>query len=573
MLTKKADFEHISKQFGIDPAVARVIRNRDVISDEEIDMYLNGTLDNLGDMSLMKDADKALHLIAEAINAGKNIRIVGDYDVDGICSIYILYKGLTALGGIITYDIPDRIGDGYGINDRIVEKAHDEGVNMIITCDNGITAIEQANLAKSLGMDFIVTDHHDVHYEEKDGVREYSVPDALAVVDAWQEDCLYPYKDMCGAGLVYRLMERLFTILGKNVLWEKIKDGLVEIAAIATIADVVKLQGENRVIVKEGLKRIRKTKNVGLRNLIEAKGIDINRFKAVNVAFGIGPCLNASGRLESAMLGLDLLLEEDENKAADLATKIVELNNERRAIQDMVQERAIEEASSREMINDKILVIYVPGAHESVCGLAAGKVRERFYKPTIILTDGADGNLKGSARSIEAYNIFEGLVEVGNLLLKFGGHPAAAGMSLKKENLDAFRKALNDNCNLSDEDMIERVNIDLQLPLGYVSVKLIEDLELLEPCGMGNEKPCFADRNLKILSYSAMGRDGQYARMVLSNEKGHRMTAVCFNDCEGLRKAYDAGEIVSVIFYPEINEYRGTKNLQINVKEYRIEKQ
>ena len=565
--SKRADFAAIGKRFNIDPVIARIIRNRDVCEMKDIDMYLNGTLADLHNPRLMKDMDKAVDIMTKAIADNLKIRIIGDYDIDGISSIYILFKGLTTLGADVDYDIPDRIVDGYGINENLIKKAYDDGRELIITCDNGIAAIDQIDYAKSLGMTVIVTDHHDVQYEEKDGARIYKVPHADAVVDPKQPDCSYPFKCLCGAGIAYKFICEMYDSHGVD---PEFKKELLEMAAFATIGDIVDLLDENRIIVREGLKLIHKTRNIGLNYLIKVCKTEKSEIKAYHIGFILGPCMNASGRLDTAKRALKLLLTSDDDEAFALAADLKELNDERKKLTVDAVERAVEEIDNGPLKDDKILVVYLPECHESIAGIVAGRIREKYYKPTIVLTKSEDG-VKGSARSTEQYNIFEGLMECKEYLTKFGGHPMAAGLSLAEENVEVLRKALNDNCRLTEEDMIEKIWIDVPMPLEYTSYELINQLQLIEPFGKANTKPVLADKNLRVAYVTPLGKEGKYTRLSLVKDNGFKIPAVGFFPPDELMMAEKTGRRISCIYNPEINTFRGNSTIQIQITSYRIE--
>lgn len=564
--SKKADFQALGDRFGIDPVVARIIRNRDVIGDEAVDRYLNGRMEDLYSPHLMKDMDKGVDIISEAISNGDRIRIIGDYDIDGICSIYILFKGMKKLGAAVDYDVPDRIADGYGINENLIKKAYDAGVKVIITCDNGIAAIEQIKYAKTLGMKVVVTDHHDVQYEDVDGVRRYFVPEADAVIDPKQENCEYPFKMLCGAAVAYKFIQCLYEL--RQVDMELLTEFVV-FAAIATIGDIVDLQDENRIIVKSGLSLIKDTDNQGIKALLAINDLQPGGITAYHIGFVIGPCLNASGRLDTAKRAIELFLSDDREVAEKYAGELKALNDERKKITLDATNEAITLVDTTELSDDKVLVVFLPDCHESVAGIVAGRIKEKYYRPTIVLTRGEEG-LKGSARSIEGYNIFEKLMERKELLTKFGGHPMAAGLSLDAANLLELRKQLNENHGMSADDLTQKIWIDVPVPVGYISEKLIEDLKVLAPFGKANEKPVFADKNLTIRQIQSMGKEGNFTKMVLENTRG-MIEAVGFFDSTELKEAYANNKRISCTYYPEVNEFRGNRKLQICVTGYRIE--
>ena len=565
--SKKADFKALGDCFGIDPVVARIIRNREVIGEEAVNRYINGNMEDLYSPHLMKDMDKGVEIIRKSIENGDRIRIIGDYDIDGICSIYILFKGMKKIGAQVDYDVPDRIIDGYGINENLIKKAYDEGVNTIITCDNGIAAIEQIKYAKSLGMKVVITDHHDVQYEDTDDGRVYMIPDADAVVDPKQVDCEYPFKMLCGAAIAYKFIVSLYESLHMDM---DESEEFIVFAAIATIGDIVDLQDENRIIVKTGLTLISYSENPGIKALLAINDLNPEALTAYHIGFVIGPCLNASGRLDTARRAIELFLSDEREIAEKYAGELKALNDERKKITQIATDKAIELVDNTELCKDKVLVVYISDCHESVAGIVAGRIKEKYYRPTIVLTDGEDG-LKGSARSIEGYNIFEKLLECKSLLTKFGGHPMAAGLSLPMENLNKLRMELNTNHGMSADVLIEKIWIDAPMPIDYVSFKLLEDMKVLAPFGKANEKPVFADKNLTIRQIQSLGKEGKFTKMYLVNNAGNGIEAVGFFDSTELKEAYGANRKISCTYYPEINEYRGNRKLQICITGYRIE--
>ena len=564
--TKRADFSGIAARFHISPVTARIIRNRDVEGETAIDRYLNGTLDQLYDPHLMKDMDKAAFLILEKIQAGARIRIVGDYDIDGVCSTYLLYRGLSRCGGHVDYQIPERIRDGYGINESIIRKAKEDGIDTIVTCDNGIAALEQVRLAKELGMTVIVTDHHEVVRAE-DGSQ--ILPEADAVVNPHRDDCPYPFAGICGGVVAYKLVQVLYE---QNRIPEQEWKDMLEFAAIATVGDVMKLQDENRIIVRWGLKQIPHTASAGLRALVEACGLDICNLTAYHIGFVIGPCLNASGRLKTAQLALELLLCEAGTPAAlraeEMAAELKLLNEERKDMTQAGMEQAFEQVDT-ELADDDVLVVYLPDCHESLAGIIAGRVREAYNKPSFVLTKGEDC-VKGSGRSIESYHMYRALCGVQGLLLKFGGHPMAAGFSLKEENVGEFRRRLNEQSTLTREDFIPKIWIDVAMPLEYISEALVNELKSLEPFGQGNEKPQFAQKNLRIRSLRALGRNNNAVRMTVVTEQGRPMEAMVFTEADKFVEEAKNSRSMDVIYYPDINEYNGNRTLQIVVRAYKL---
>lgn len=562
--TKRADFQEMAKCHGISPVTARIIRNRDVVGTESVEKYLKGGLKDLYNPYLLKDMELTVSIIREKVREEKRIRIVGDYDIDGVCSTYLLYRALTEIGAYADYEIPDRIRDGYGINESIIRQAAEDGIDTILTCDNGIAATAQIRLAKELGLTVLITDHHDIMKEE--GVE--ILPPADAIINPKQMACHYPYPEICGGLVAYKLVQALYEAY--SISQEKWLE-MLEFAAIATVGDVMKLQDENRIIVKEGLKRMGKTKSLGLRKLIEKNNLDEDNITAYQIGFVIGPCLNAGGRLHTAKLALSLLLSESEEEADRMALELKDLNDQRKTMTRQGTEEAVEQVEA--LYKDhKVLVVYLPSCHESLAGIIAGRLREQYQKPAFVLTDGEEG-VKGSGRSIETYHMFDALVEVKELLSKFGGHPMAAGLSLKKENVDEFRRLLNENAKLGEEDFIKKIWIDVPMPLEYVNEPLIEELDLLEPFGQGNEKPLFAQKGLSIRSVRVMGKNRNVVKFSLASEKGMPMDGLLFADGDSFLHELSGCRKIDVIYYPAVNEYNGNKSLQIVIKNYKIAKE
>ena len=560
---KKADFKAIAARYGIDQVIARIIRNRDVCTNEEIDMYLGGDISSMHDAHLLKDADKAADIIIDKINHRKHIRIVGDYDIDGVCSVTILLKGLKRAGADVDYTVPDRIADGYGINENLIKKAFDQGIDTILTCDNGIAAYNQVEYAKSLGMTIIVTDHHDIPFKEENGEKVFLESDADAIVNPKQKECKYPFKMLCGATVAYKIIEIIYERLNLNP--EDLNE-YRQLAAIATIGDVVDLEDENRILVKFGLSTLKNTKNTGIRALADACQIDIASLSSYHIGFVIGPCLNAGGRLETARHAVSLLMEENPGEARVKAEKLRSLNEERKDMTEKEAAKAIDMVENTELINDNVLVVYLPECHESVAGIIAGRVKEYFYRPTFVITDAAEG-AKGSGRSIEGYNMFEEITRCGYLLNKFGGHPMAAGISLDKENIDEFRWQLNHNQKLTKEQLTPVTWIDVPMPLGYAGFPLIEQLKLLEPFGKGNEKPVFADKNLRVRQASIIGKNRNVLKMVLEDANAYSYDAIMFRaDSMNVPKRE---QNISIVYYPSINEFNGKKTIQFVVTEWK----
>lgn len=561
---KKADFKQIASEYGIDQVLARIIRNRDICGSKDIDMYLNGNLNDIHNPHSMKDADKFVDIITKKIEEHKPVRIIGDYDIDGICSIYILFCGLKAAGADVDYVVPHRINDGYGINEHLIDNAINEGIDTIVTCDNGIAAYNQVRYAKDNGITMIVTDHHDVPFEIKDDKKVYIVPPADAVINPKQADCDYPFKLLCGAGVAYKLISLLYDRLGLD---KKELEDYIEFMAIATVGDIVDLIDENRIVVKYGLKHIAHTKNTGLRALIEECQLDINNISSYHIGFVIGPCLNASGRLDTARQAIELMLCKDNEKAHNMAKELITLNNERKSMTEQETQKAIELVENTGLLKDRVLVIYLKDCHESIAGIIAGRIKERYYRPTFVITNAEDG-AKGSGRSIEGYNMYEEINKCKNVLTKYGGHPMAAGLSLAISDIDIFRKMLNDNAILTDEDLIPKMWIDVPMPVSYANIRLVNQLKLLEPFGKGNEKPVFADRNLYVKTASVIGKNKNVLRCQLETEDGTYVPAVQFgiNNIDDIPRA---GMRISIIYYPDINTFNGIMSLQIIIKEWK----
>lgn len=577
---KRADFQQISGKFGINPVTARIIRNRDIIGDEAIQEYLNGGMKDLHDPKLLYGAREAVALLNSKINEGRKIRIIGDYDIDGVNATYILYKGLKRCNANVDYEIPDRMKDGYGINEQLIQYAYDEGVDTIVTCDNGIAAIDQIAYAKKLGMTVIITDHHELLFKEEAGEKICLRPQADVIINPKQPECNYPFPNLCGAAVAFKLISCLFE---DHQIPREEAEAFIEFAAIATVGDVMDLIGENRIIVKEGLRRLTNTQNNGLRSLIKVNGLDESDICAYHIGFVLGPCINASGRLDTAKRALALLLAETDGEALQMAEELKSLNDERKSMTLEGFEKAVELVETTELKNDKVLVVYLPDCHESLAGIIAGRIRERFHKPVFVLTDAEDG-VKGSGRSIEAYNMFEEMVKCQELFTKFGGHPMAAGLSIKKEDVENLRTRLNELTTLTEEDFIPRVSIDVAMPIDYISEELIGELEVLEPFGKANPKPVFAEKNLNVLSARILGQNKNVIKMQVLNSQGMVMDAMYFGDVEKfntyitekfgmseVEKVYQNREnavTISATYYPQVNVFRNVRNLQIVIQNY-----
>ena len=568
---KRADFQEIGRKFGIDAVTARLIRNRDVVGDEAVWEYLYGSRKDLYAPQLMKDCRKTAEILKEKIAEKKKIRVIGDYDIDGVNATCILYKGLIRCGAEADVEIPDRMKDGYGLNKNLIQYAYEEGIDTILTCDNGIAAVDEIAEAKRLGMTVLITDHHEL---------QERIPAADAIVNPKQPECTYPYKSLCGAAVAYKLMICLYELCGIPV---EETDAFIEFAAIATVGDVMDLTGENRILVKEGLKMINQTSNRGLKALIRANGLEDAQISSYHIGFVLGPCINASGRLDTAKRALELLLAEDDAVAEDLAYTLKELNDERKDMTQQGVAQAIELIEEGVLKEDKVLVVYLPDCHESLAGIIAGRIRERYHKPVFVLTDAAD-SLKGSGRSIETYNMFAEMSKCAELFTKFGGHPMAAGLSLPRENMEAFHKKINENSVLTEDDFIPKVTIDVPMPISYITERLVEELGLLEPFGKGNTKPLFAEKSLNILSARILGKNRNVIKLQVLGAAGTVMEAMYFGDVERfqeyLREKFGHTETeklfqgrenavtLSLAYYPGINEFRGNRTLQIVIQSY-----
>ena len=580
VINKKADFSALAERFGISPVTARLIRNRDVLTEEAFEQYLSGDIRHLNDPHLLKDVDRLCTILKEKIEKQKKIQIIGDYDIDGVMATYILYEGIRRAGGVVSTQIPHRMTDGYGVNEHLITLAKEAEVDTIITCDNGIAAIAEIAYAKKLGMTVLVTDHHEIPYEEIDGERQYRRSEADAIVNPKQLDCNYPFKGLCGAAVAWKTVQVLYEAFGIAV--EESYE-LLENVAFATVGDVMDLVEENRILVKEGLKRIRNTKNPGMRALIFQNKLLPEQINAYHFGFVLGPCINASGRLDTAQRSLSLFMEADAQKAAVIAKELVEFNVQRKDMTAESVEKA-KELVEQDLKEDKVLAVYLPDTHESLAGIIAGRIREVYHKPVFVLTDAEDG-IKGSGRSIEEYSMYEELCKCKELFTKFGGHPMAAGLSMPKENLDAFRRTLNELCTLTEEDFIPKIKIDIAMPAGYPDTALIRELDLLEPFGKSNTKPQFADKDLKLKRASIVGKNQNVLRLTLETPYGERISAVYFGDVEGFleyyREKFGTEEVdaafsgrnnkifMQIVYYPEINMYNGIENIQLIIRNYR----
>ena len=561
---KRADFQAIGEKFHIDPVIARLIRNRDVTDESKIREYLTGTIEDLPSPWLMKDMRKAVDILKEKISAQAKIRIIGDYDIDGVTSTYVLLKGLTRIGGKVDTYIPDRVADGYGIHEHLINRAEEDGIDTIVTCDNGIAAAAEIDMARKKNMTVIVTDHHEIPYREINGTRQVLLPPANAILNPKQSDCDYPEKGLCGAVVAFKLIIALYEEYGIS---RKELEDYYELAAIATVGDVMDLQGENRILVKEGLRRLKDTENIGLRELIRANGLEDMKITSYHVGFVLGPCINASGRLDTAARSLALLNAKDREEAARLAGDLTALNQSRKALTEKGKEEAIQMVETTSLGQDRVLVIFLPDCHESIAGIIAGRIREKYHRPSIVLTRGETG-IKGSGRSIEGYSMFEELVKCADLMTQFGGHPMAAGLSMEEKNVEEFRRRLNENCTLTEEDLRPKVIIDVPMPVSYITRELIEQISLLEPFGKGNTKPVFAQKGLRVLESRVFGKNRNVAKVKLMDPSGTVMDGVYFGEAEEFVRFIDGKDSISVTYYPEINIFRGRESIQIVIQNY-----
>lgn len=580
----KVDLDHISNKGKISKLLVRILANRGIKDLRSIDSFINPTLDKLHNPRLMKDMEEGVKLVKDSIQKGEKIRIVGDYDQDGNSAILTLLKGIRRCKGRVDYVIPHRIRDGYGLNERIVREAKEDGVNLLITCDNGISALEPVKLAKNLGMKVIITDHHDVGFvEDEDGRKNYLLPEADAIINPKRQDCKYPFKNLSGAGVAFKFVQALYEEF--NIDMDESYE-LLEFVAMGTVCDVVELIDENRIIVTEGLKRINNTQNIGLKALIRATGLEGKDINTYSLGFILGPCVNASGRLDSAEMAVELFLTEDENLASLYAEELYKLNEERKQMTEKGFEKAVDQIEQKGYDKEKVIVIYEPSIHESIAGIIAGRIKDRYYRPTILLTQSKDENkIKGSGRSIEEYNMFEEISKVKDLLTSFGGHPMAAGLSLDKSNLEDFRNRLNGQTILTEKDLIPKIYIDIHLPLDYVSFNLVEELKLLEPFGKGNPKPLFGAKGIPVKRAFILGKNGNVLKLLLLTKSGRIIDGLYFGDIEEfedrLSKKYGMVELdrmykgidseikLDIVYTPSVNEYMGNKNLQVIIHNYR----
>ena len=561
---KKADFNLIGRQFHIDPVIARLIRNRDVVGEEKIKEYLLGTIDTIPSPWLMKDMKKAVDILEKKIQQQVKIRIIGDYDIDGVTSTYILLKGLTRIGANVDTYIPDRVADGYGIHEHLIDRAESDKIDTIVTCDNGIAACAEIQMAKEKGMTVIVTDHHEIPYREENGERRVILPPADAILNPKQCDCLYPNKNLCGAVVAFKYITALYE---RFDIQKKELEDYYELVAIATVGDVMDLQGENRILVKEGLRRLPNTKNKGLQELIRANNLEDSKITAYHIGFVLGPCINASGRLDTAARSLALLNAPTKEEAAKLAGDLTALNQSRKALTEKGKEEAIQLIETTELKNDRVLVVYLPECHESLAGIIAGRLREKYHKPAFVLTRG-EKCAKGSGRSIESYSMYDELVKCADLMVQFGGHPMAAGLSIEEENIEKFREQLNQNCTLTEEDLRPKIVIDVAMPISYITKELVEQISLLEPFGKGNVKPIFAQKGLRVLDSNIIGKNKNVVKLKLLDPQGAIIEGIYFGEADDFMNFIREKDSISVTYYPEINRFRGRESLQIIIQNY-----
>lgn len=584
-LRKGADYEAIAKKHHISKYVARIIRNREVVGDDEIDMYLNGSLADLHDGMLLKGMRTATDILVEKIQEKKRIRIIGDYDIDGVNATYILLEGFERLGAAVDADIPERIKDGFGLNINLIESAIEAGVDTIVTCDNGVTAHAEIAYAKEQGLTVIVTDHHEVSFEDVVGEngfeRQYIYPDADAIIDPKQVDCSYPFKHLCGAAVAYKLIECLFQVMGED---SEDVDDLIENVAFATIGDIMELVGENRIFVKQGLEMMKKTKNLGLAALIEKCNVNVDKLNTGDIGFRIGPCINASGRLETARKSLNLLRAKTKMEAEKLATDITIINESRKELTDLGVKQA-KKIVDEELMEDKVLVVYLPMCHESLAGIIAGRLRDAYHKPAYVMTDG-DKGIKGSGRSISAYSMNEEMNKCKELFAHFGGHKTAAGFSLKDKDIEKFRRRINQICLLTEEELTPEVAFDMQLPFSCLSEELVDELQCLEPFGRSNPSPKFAERNLEILNWQVLGANQNTLKLRLKDINGIEINAMYYNNIEKfqeyivenygenalaiMKRGRSANVKITIVYHPNINEFRGNREVQIVIDHYRL---
>ena len=562
--SKKADFKAVGEKYGIDQVTARIIRNRDIIEDADIAKYLHPDLSDLYSPHLMKDMDRLIEILHKKITEKKSIRIIGDYDIDGIESSYILLKGLQRVGAIVSVAIPDRMKDGYGVNESLITKAKEDGIDTIITCDNGIAALDAIAYEKEEGLTVLVTDHHDIPYQEEDGVRSYLRSQADAIVNPKQKECGYPFAGICGAVVAWKVIQALYEAC-KIPAEEAMV--FLENAAFATVGDVMDLIDENRIIVKYGLEQMRHTRNLGLQALIQQKEVQADRLSAYHLGFVLGPCINASGRLDTAVRSLKLLLADQKESAIILATELADLNEERKQMTADGLDAAVEMIQAQALDQQKVMVVYLKDLHESLAGIVAGRIRELYHHPVFVLTKAEDG-VKGSGRSIETYSMYEELCKCQDLFTKFGGHKMAAGLSIPEEKVQEFTERINANATLTEDDFIPKILIDVPMPLAYVNRQLVEELKVLEPFGKGNAKPVFADKNIRIRDKRIVGKNRNVVKLTIQDMAGGTYPAVYFGDAETMMQFLETKDVISIVYYPEINSYMGREEIQFVISNY-----
>lgn len=562
--SKKADFKAVGEKYGIDQVTARIIRNRDITEDADIAKYLHPDLSDLYSPHLMKDMDRLIEILHKKITEKKSIRIIGDYDIDGIESSYILLKGLQRVGAIASVAIPDRMKDGYGVNESLITKAKEDGIDTIITCDNGIAALDAIAYAKEEGLTVLVTDHHDIPYQEEDGVRTYLRSQADAIVNPKQKECGYPFAGICGAVVAWKVIQALYEAC-KIPAEEAMV--FLENAAFATVGDVMDLIDENRIIVKYGLEQMRHTKNLGLQALIQQKEVQADRLSAYHLGFVLGPCINASGRLDTAVRSLKLLLADQKESAIILATELADLNEERKQMTADGLDAAVEMIQAQALDQQKVMVVYLKDLHESLAGIVAGRIRELYHHPVFVLTKAEDG-VKGSGRSIETYSMYEELCKCQDLFTKFGGHKMAAGLSIPEEKVQEFTERINANATLTEDDFIPKILIDVPMPLAYVNRQLVDELKVLEPFGKGNAKPVFADKNIRIRDKRIVGKNRNVVKLTIQDMTGGTYPAVYFGDAETMMQFLETKDVISIVYYPEINSYMGREEIQFVISNY-----
>ena len=562
--SKKADFKAVGEKYGIDQVTARIIRNRDIIEDADIAKYLHPDLSDLYSPHLMKDMDRLIEILHKKITEKKSIRIIGDYDIDGIESSYILLKGLQRVGAIASVAIPDRMKDGYGVNESLITKAKEDGIDTIITCDNGIAALDAIAYAKEEGLTVLVTDHHDIPYQEEDGVRTYLRSQADAIVNPKQKECGYPFAGICGAVVAWKVIQALYEAC-KIPAEEAMV--FLENAAFATVGDVMDLIDENRIIVKYGLEQMRHTRNLGLQALIQQKEVQADRLSAYHLGFVLGPCINASGRLDTAVRSLKLLLADQKESAIILATELADLNEERKQMTADGLDAAVEMIQAQALDQQKVMVVYLKDLHESLAGIVAGRIRELYHHPVFVLTKAEEG-VKGSGRSIETYSMYEELCKCQDLFTKFGGHKMAAGLSIPEEKVQEFTERINANATLTEDDFIPKILIDVPMPLAYVNRQLVEELKVLEPFGKGNAKPVFADKNIRIRDKRIVGKNRNVVKLTIQDMAGGTYPAVYFGDAETMMQFLETKDVISIVYYPEINSYMGREEIQFVISNY-----